>query len=97
MKRITQDELIPYILRVLCEYGECGATREEIENKIYHLPENLFIDDYEWFHHGTPGAKGISRWKQHIAWALTRAKDKYGYVDNPQRGIWRLSNRHSAT
>ena len=47
MKRITQDELIPYIVKVLYEY-DGRATKSQVENKIYELLASIF--QHNWYH-----------------------------------------------
>ena len=86
MKKITQDELIPYIIKVLYEYGG-RATKSQVENKIYELLKSIF--QHKWYH--ATVSHGVPRWKHDIAWAKERARQRHGFVKSSERGIWELT------
>ena len=88
--RNIQDELIPYIIKVLYENGG-RAIKSLVEQKIYTIFKNEFEKPYyqETVSHGVP------RWKHNIAWSKERAKMK-GFIKSAQesgRGIWELTNK----
>ena len=86
MKKITQDELIPYIVEVLYESGG-HATKSQVENKIYELHESIF--QHNWYH--ATVSHGVPRWKHDIAWAKERARQRHDFVKSAGRGIWELT------
>lgn len=87
-KRITQDELIKPIIKVLHMNGGV-LEKEKVEKAIYLIYKDIFDQSYyqEKVSHGVP------RWKHDIAWAKERAKHKDfikgGAVS--KRGLWELT------
>ncbi len=91
-KRITQDDLIPYIIRVLRKHGG-KARKDEVEQEIYQLLHETF--QQPWYQKLVAG--GIARWKHNLAWARERAKKK-GLIKSPEesgRGYWELTQKAS--
>ena len=86
MKKISQDELIPYIVKVLYEYGG-RATKSQVENKIYELHESIF--QHKWYQ--ATVSRDVPRWKHDIAWAKERARQRHDFVKSAGRGIWELT------
>ena len=88
--RISQENLIPYIIQVLYDNGG-RATKETVEKKIYQMFKNIFNQEYyqETVSHSVP------RWRHNIAWAKEMAKQK-DLIKNPKdsgRGIWELTSK----
>lgn len=91
-KKITQDELIPYIIEVLRKHGG-RARKDEVEQEIYQLFHETF--QQPWYQKLV--STGIPRWKHNLAWAKERAKKK-GLIKSPEesgRGYWELTQKAS--
>ena len=87
--KITQDQLIPHILKILYDHGG-RAPKHQVENKIYESLEDIF--QHKWYQ--ATVSHGIPKWKHDIAWAKQRAKDLHGFIKDPEesgRGIWELT------
>ncbi len=87
--RITQDELIPHIVRVLRKHGG-RARKEEVEQAIYRAFNDIFKQP--WYEETV--SHGVPRWRHFIAWAKERAKKK-GLIKPPEdsgRGFWELTD-----
>ena len=85
---ITQDELIPYIVKVLKRHSG-RARKDQVEDDVYELLKDTLKAPY--YHE--PDAYGIPRWKKNLAWARTRAEKK-GLIQSPAesgRGWWALT------
>ncbi|PIS30005.1 MAG: hypothetical protein COT43_02690 [Candidatus Marinimicrobia bacterium CG08_land_8_20_14_0_20_45_22] len=88
--RISQDDLIPYIIQFLKEKGG-SAPKGYVEQKIFHL----FIDMFEQTYYQQKVSHGVPRWQHNIAWAKERAK-QMGLIDSPSVsgwGIWKLTEK----
>lgn len=88
--RITQDELIPYIVNILFNNGY-QAPKQFVEKRIFETFEDEFKETYfqKTVSHGVP------RWKHFIAWAKERARQRDGYIKSSiesGRGIWELTD-----
>ena len=85
---ITQDELIPYIVKVLKRHGG-RARKDQVEDNVYELLKDTLEAPY--YHERD--AYGVPRWKKNLAWARTRAEKK-GLIQSPAksgRGWWALT------
>ncbi len=88
-EKVTQDQLIPIIIKVLGEFGG-KATKQQVEEKIYQLFHRKFENSY----YQKKVSHGVPRWKHNIAFAKERAKQLHGYIKNPKesgRGYWELT------
>jgi|GEM_PF-2524669 len=86
-KKISQDELIPYIILVLHEHGHKMAKRD-VEDEIYKMLSLIFDQPYYHEH-----VSHVPRWKKSIQWAKERAKGR-GLIKTPKdsgRGFWELT------
>ena len=89
-ERIAQDELIPYIVKVLKRHGG-RARKDQVEDDVYELLKDILEAPY--YHE--PDAHGVPRWKKNLAWARTRAEKK-GLIQSPAesgRGWWALTEQ----
>lgn len=87
-KKISQDDLIPHIVKVLQKYGG-RARKDQIEDEIYQMFKDIFKDP--WYQETV--ANGVPRWQHNIAWAKERAKRKE-LIKRPEdsgRGYWELT------
>jgi hypothetical protein len=87
-KKISQDDLIPYIVKVLQKHGG-RARKDQVEEEIYQILKDLF--KAPWYQQTV--SNGIPRWQHNIAWAKQRAKNK-GLIKGPEdsgRGYWELT------
>ena len=87
---ITQDELIPHIVRVLQNSGG-SAAKIDVENEIFQKFQSLF--EQSWYQGKV--SHGVFRWKHFIAWAKERAVKK-GLIKSGKesvRGIWVLTDK----
>jgi hypothetical protein len=89
-KTIIEDELIPYITKILFNNGN-QAPKQLVEKKVFEIFKDKFNEPYfqETVSHGVP------RWKHFIAWAKERAKQRHGYIKSAKesgRGIWELTH-----
>ena len=85
---ITQDELIPYIVKGLKRHGG-RARKDQVEHDVYELLKDTLKAPY--YHE--PDSYGVLRWKKNLAWARTRAEKK-GLIQSPAesgRGWWALT------
>jgi len=90
-KKITQDELIPHIIKVLHKFGG-KATKEQVEDEIYNIFKEQFKNS--WYHEKV--SHGVERWRHNIAWAKQKAVQILGLIKPPiesGRGIWELTER----
>lgn len=90
-EKITQDDLIPYIILVLYKLGG-KATKAQVENEIYNIFQKQFKND--WYHEKV--SHGVERWRHNIAWAKERAIQRHGLIKpatESGRGIWELTNK----
>ena len=87
-KKISQDDLIPIIVKVLQKHGG-RARKHQVEEEIYEMFKDLFKE--LWYQETV--SNGVPRWQHNIAWAKERAKRK-GLIKRPDdsgRGYWELS------
>ena len=87
--RITEDDLIPYILEVLRQHGGI-ARKVEVEEEIYKKLQPVFKQP--WYQQRVSNGQ-VPRWKHNLAWAKERAK-KRGLIKPPSesgRGYWALT------
>ena len=87
--KITQDQLIPIVVKVLGEFGG-KATKKQVEEKIYQLFHKEFEDSY----YQATVSHNVPRWKHNIAFAKERARQLHDYVKSAQesgRGLWELT------
>ncbi len=87
--KISQDELIPYIIKVLHKHGG-RATKSQVEEEIYQTLKDIFKQG--WYQERV--SHGVLRWKHFIAFAKERAKLLHGYVKSAResgRGLWELT------
>jgi predicted type IV restriction endonuclease len=87
-RRISQDELIPHIIKVLQKHGG-RARKDQVEEEIYQMFKDIFKEPY----YQETVANGVPRWQHNIAWAKERAK-KRGLIKRPEdsgRGYWELT------
>lgn len=80
--KISRDDLIPYIVDVLRKHGG-GARKGEVEQDIYQMFQEIF--QQPWYQKTVSG--GIPRWKENLAWAKERAKNK-GLIKKPEESGW---------
>jgi hypothetical protein len=88
-KKITQDDLIPHIIKILYKHGG-RASKKQVDEEIYQMFQDEFQD--EWYQGIV--SHGIPRWKHNIAFAKERAKLLHGYIKSAEesgRGIWELT------
>lgn len=88
---ISQDDLIPYIVKVLQGHGG-RATKRQVENEIYEVFKNEFRKP--WYQQTV--SHGVPRWKHNIAYAKERAKLLHQYVKSAEeagRGYWELTEK----
>lgn len=88
-KKISQDELIPYIIKILQKYGG-KAEKEKVETEIYQMFQSTF--EHPWYQEFV--SNDVPRWQHNVAWAKERAK-KRGLRKSPKdsgRGIWELTD-----
>lgn len=89
-RNITQDELIPPIIKILYESGS-KATKAFVENKIF----KMFQHEFEKPYYNETVSHGVPRWKHYTAWAKERAKQNHGFTKSAKesgRGIWELTD-----
>lgn len=87
-KKISQDDLIPHIVKVLQKHGG-RARKDQVEEEIYQMFKDIFKE--QWYQETV--ANGVPRWQHNIAWAKERAKRK-GLIKRPEdsgRGYWELT------
>jgi len=90
-EKISQDDLIPYIVMVLYKFGG-SATKAQVEDEIYKLFEKQFNN--KWYHETV--SHGVERWRHNIAWAKERAVQRHNLIKpatESGRGIWELTNK----
>ena len=88
IKKISQDDLIPHIIKVLRKYGG-RARKDQVEKEIHQMFESVFKDP--WYQETV--ANNVPRWQHNIAWAKERAKHG-GLIKRPDdsgRGYWELT------
>ena len=88
-KKITQDDLIPYIIKILHKH-DGRASKKQVDEEIYQMFQDEFQD--EWYQGMV--SHGIPRWKHNIAFAKERAKSLHGYIKSAKEsghGIWELT------
>ncbi|MBD3377599.1 hypothetical protein GF406_21400 [candidate division KSB1 bacterium] len=86
-----QDELIPYILKILYDNGG-KASKSLVEQKIFEL----FRQEFEKPYYLEMVSHGVTRWKHNIAWSKERAKYLHGFIKSASdsgRGIWELTDK----
>ncbi|HQE96448.1 MAG TPA: winged helix-turn-helix domain-containing protein, partial [Candidatus Marinimicrobia bacterium] len=89
--RISQDELIPYIIALLYNFGG-SAEKSKIDDEIYKIFKHQFSDP--WYHELV--SHGVERWKHNIAWAKERAIQHHKLIkpaSESGRGIWELTEK----
>ena len=89
--RISQDELIPYIIALLYNLGG-SAEKSKIDDEIYKIFKHQFSDP--WYHELV--SHGVERWKHNIAWAKERAIQYHKLIkpaSESGRGIWELTEQ----
>ena len=88
---IKEKDLIPYIIKILQEFGG-KANKKQVEEELYKIFKEIFDQPY----YQQKVANGqIPRWKHFIAWAKERAKNQ-GYIKPPQQsayGTWELTHK----
>lgn len=87
-KKISQDDLIPHIVKVLQKHGG-RARKDQVEEEIYQMFKDIFKE--QWYQETV--ANGVPRWQHNIAWAKERGKRK-GIIKRPEdsgRGYWELT------
>lgn len=87
-RRISQDELIPHMIRILQRYNG-RARKNQVEDELYQMFRDIFNEPY----YKELVSNGIPRWQHNIAWAKERAK-KRGLIKGPDesgRGNWELT------
>lgn len=87
-KRISQSELIPYLIKVL-QKCDGRARKDQVEEEIYQMFKDIFKEPY----YQEMVANGVPRWQHNIAWAKERTK-KMGLIKRPEdsgRGYWELT------
>jgi len=88
-EKITQDDLIPYIIKILHQHGG-RVSKKQVDKEIYQMFQDEFQD--EWYQGMV--SHGIPRWKHNIAFAKERAKLLHGYIKSAEEsghGIWELT------
>jgi hypothetical protein len=88
--KISQEDLVPYIIKVLQKYGG-RARKDQVDSEIYQLLKDIFQKPY----YQETVAQGVPRWQHNIAWAKERAKNK-GLIKKPEdsgRGYWELTSK----
>ena len=88
-KKITQDDLIPYIIKILHKHGG-SVSKKQVDEEIYQMFQNEFQD--EWYQGMV--SHDIPRWKHNIAWSKERAKNRHGFIKSAEKsghGIWELT------
>ena len=86
--KLSQDDLIPYIVEVLRKHGG-RARKDEVDRELYERFQATF--QQAWYQELV--AQGIPRWQHNIAWAKERAKRK-GLIKSAEesgRGYWELT------
>jgi len=89
-KKISQDDLIPHIIKVLKKHGG-RATKEQVENEIFNMFKEFFV--HPWYQE--TDKNDVPRWNKNVAWAKERAK-KRGLIKRPSesgRGYWQLTGK----
>lgn len=89
-KKVSQDELIPHIVRVLQKHGG-RARKDEVEQEIHHMFKDVFKE--AWYLENL--SNGVPRWQKNIAFAKERAKKKE-LIKPPGdsgRGCWELTDK----
>ena len=89
-KKISQDALIPQIIKVLKKQGG-RATKEQVENEIFNMFREFFV--HPWYQETDKNK--VPRWNKNVAWAKERAK-KRGLIMRPSesgRGYWQLTDK----
>jgi len=89
-KKVSQEELIPHVVRVLQKYGG-RARKDEVEQEINHMFKDVFKQ--AWYQETV--SNGVPRWQHNIAWAKERAKKK-GLIKSSGdsgRGCWELTDK----
>lgn len=86
--KLSQDDLIPYIVGVLRKHGG-KARKSEVEQDIYQMFQETF--QQSWYQETV--AKGIPRWQHNLAWAKERAKRQELIKSSKEsgRGYWELT------
>ncbi len=90
IEKITQQELVPYIIECLKELGG-RAKKQEVEKCIYNKLQQIFEQDY----YRQTVSHGIPRWKQNIAFAKEIAKNEV-LIKRPSEaewGVWELTEK----
>jgi len=89
--KVSQDELIPYIVALLFQFGG-KATKMQVDEEIYKIFKEQFSDS--WYHELV--SHGVERWKHNIAWAKERAVQYHNLIkpaSKSGRGIWELTEK----
>jgi tetratricopeptide (TPR) repeat protein len=88
LSKITQDDLIPFLIFVLKENG--GKLKKRVvEKKVYNILKDFLSE--EWYTDKV--SNNVQRWVHNLAWAKERAK-KRGLIKNPEDsgfGYWELT------
>lgn len=90
-EKISQDDLIPYIVRVLYDFGG-SATKAQVEDEIYKIFKEQFRN--KWYQDTV--SHGVERWQHNIAWAKERAIQRHNLIkpaSESGRGIWELTSK----
>lgn len=88
--KISQDDLIPHIIKVLHKHGG-SARKEEVEKEIYQIFERIFRQPY--YQEKVSNGR-VPRWQHDLAWAKDRARQLHGYIKSAEesgRGYWELT------
>ena len=89
IKKISQDELIPHIVKILKQHGG-GAAKETVDTEIFRMFQSTF--EHPWYQELV--SYGVPRWQHNVAWARERAKRR-GIIKPPGprgRGFWELTD-----
>jgi hypothetical protein len=89
--KISQDELIPHIVKILKQHGG-GASKETVETEIFQMFKSTF--EHPWYQGLV--SYGVPRWQHNVAWARERAKKNKGLIKPPGlrgRGFWELTDK----
>jgi len=89
--KISQEELIPYILQAIENHGG-GAEKKIVQEEVYKKLKGKF--DQPWYQELTT-KYNIPRWQHTVAWARNLAKDR-GFIKQPikkeDRGYWEIAD-----
>ena len=88
---ISQDDLIPHIIRILQRHGG-RARKSVVDEEMYELMRDVF--EHPWYHETV--SKNVPRWKHNVAWAKDRARQRQGLIKPASQsghGYWELTEK----